>query len=235
MEEITRKDFLNLVNQFDKIENQINALKTLPKSIQNLTERIETIENNLNPLKKLPKSFQNLTERIETIENNLNPMKTLPKDVQELKEKTNKLESDVINNSKETYYNREQMEEKIRIQEEIIMDMLKKFNDEYYKHKSKVSEDIETIKTQQDVLKISYAVNENKLIAKIKSLISTELKNRIQGQENEILMKIWIDEFKEIANNFEKLKKVKPKEFNLRLNEILNTIEQFKEKIHTFE
>ena len=162
-------------------------------------------------------------------------MKTLPKDVQELKEKANKLESEVITINKESYYNREQIEEKIRIQEEIIMDMIKKFNDEYFKHKSKVSEDIETIKTQQDVLKISYAVNENKLIAKIKSLISTELKNRIQGQESEILMKIWIDEFKEIANNFEKLKKLKPKEFNLRLNEILNTIEQFKEKIHTFE
>ena len=162
-------------------------------------------------------------------------MKTLPKDVQELKEKANKLESEVITINKESYYNREQIEEKIRIQEEIIMDMIKKFNDEYFKHKSKVSEDIETIKTQQDILKISYAVNENKLIAKIKSLISTELKNRIQGQESEILMKIWIDEFKEIANNFEKLKKLKPKEFNLRLNEILNTIEQFKEKIHTFE
>jgi len=219
----------------NKIENQINALKTLPKSIQNLTERIKTIENNLNPMKILPKSVQNLTERIETIENNLNPMKILPKSVQELKEKANKLETEVITTNKESYYNREQIEEKIRIQEEIIMDMIKKFNDEYFKHKSKVSEDIETIKTQQDVLKISYAVNENKLIAKIKSLISTELENRIQGQESEILMKMWIDEFKEIAKNFERFKKLKPKEFNLKLNEILNTIEQFKEKIHTFE
>ncbi|MFX0136487.1 MAG: hypothetical protein ACFFDN_22800, partial [Candidatus Hodarchaeota archaeon] len=113
--------------------------------------------------------------------------------------------------------------------------MMKKFNDEFLKHKSKVSEDIETLKTQQDVLKISYAINENKLIDKIKSLIATELKNRIQGQESEILMKIWIDEFRDIANNFEKLKKVKPKEFNLRLNEILNAIEQFKEKIHTYK
>lgn len=113
--------------------------------------------------------------------------------------------------------------------------MIKKFNDEFFKHKSEVSEELRTLKTQQDVLKISYTINENKLIDKIKSLVSTELKNRIQGQESEILMKIWIDELKEIANDFEKFKKVKPKEFNLRLNEILNIIEQFKEKIHSFE
>lgn len=182
----------------------------------------------------MPKSIQNLTNRIEKIENKLNPMKTLPKDVQVLIEKTNKLDSDINTINREISFNREQIEEKIKIQEEIIMDMIKKFNDEFLKHKSEVSEEMETIKTQQDVLKISYAVNENKLISKIKSLITAELKNRIQGQESEILMKMWIDEFKEIANNFEKLKKLKPKEFNLRLNEILNTIEQFKEKIHTF-
>jgi len=196
---------------------------------------LNKIENQINALKTLPKSIQNLMERIEKIENKLNPMKTLPKDVQELIEKANKFESDVITINKETYYNREQIEEKIKVQEEIIMDMIKKFNDEFFKHKSKISEDMETLKTQQDVLKISYAINENKLIDKIKSLISTELNNKIQGQESEILMKIWIDEFKEIANNFEKLKKLKPKEFNLRLNEILNTLEQFKERIHTFE
>ncbi|MFX0020436.1 MAG: hypothetical protein ACFFAK_04135 [Promethearchaeota archaeon] len=192
------------------------------------------IENQINILKAMPKSIQNLTNRIEKIENKLNPMKTLPKDVQVLIEKTNKLDSDINTINREISFNREQIEEKIKIQEEIIMDMIKKFNDEFLKHKSEVSEEMETIKTQQDVLKISYAVNENKLISKIKSLITAELKNRIQGQESEILMKMWIDEFKEIANNFEKLKKLKPKEFNLRLNEILNTIEQFKEKIHTF-
>ncbi|MFX1492983.1 MAG: hypothetical protein ACFFBZ_01735 [Promethearchaeota archaeon] len=183
----------------------------------------------------MPKSVQNLVERIQKIENKLNPIKNLPKDFQELMEKTEKLERNINNINKETYYNREQIEEKIKVQEEIIMDMIKKFNDEFFKNKSEVSEELGSLKTQQDVLKISYTINEKKLIDKIKSLVSTELKNRIQGQESEILMKIWIEEFKEIANDFEKFKKVKPKEFNLRLNEILNIIEQFKEKIHSFE
>ncbi|MHA1349294.1 MAG: hypothetical protein ACTSPZ_00490 [Promethearchaeota archaeon] len=49
--------------------------------------------------------------------------------------------------------------------------------------------------------------------------------------ENEILMKIWISEFKEIIRDFEKLKKLKPKEFSVRLNEISETIDIFKQKI----
>jgi hypothetical protein len=44
-------------------------------------------------------------------------------------------------------------------------------------------------------------------------------------------MKIWINEFKEIINNFEKLKKLKPKDFSVRLNEISDTIEVFKQRI----
>jgi len=44
-------------------------------------------------------------------------------------------------------------------------------------------------------------------------------------------MKIWISEFKEILRDFEKLKKLKPKEFSVWLNEISDTIEIFKQKI----
>ena len=44
-------------------------------------------------------------------------------------------------------------------------------------------------------------------------------------------MKIWISEFKAIINDFEKLKKLKPKEFSIRLNEISDTIEVFKQKL----
>lgn len=115
------------------------------------------------------------------------------------------------------------------------MEMIKKFNDEFFKNKFEVLEELETLKTQQDVLKISYTINEKKLIDKIKSLIASELKKRIQGKESEILMHIRIDEFKTISTDFEKFKKLKPKEFSLKLTEILNIIEQFKEKIQGYE
>ena len=111
------------------------------------------------------------------------------------------------------------------------MDMINKFNEELLNHKISMKEDIEKIKTQQDVLKISYTINEKKLMDKIKSSISEVINKRIEGKESEILMKIWMNELKEIINNFEKLKKLKPKEFSVRLNEISETIEVFKQRM----
>ena len=111
------------------------------------------------------------------------------------------------------------------------MDMINRFNDELLKHKSTMKKDMEKLKTQQDVLRISYTINEKKLMDKINSSIAEVINKRIEGKESEILMKIWINEFKEIINNFEKLKKLKPKEFSVRLNEISDTIEVFKQKI----
>ena len=125
----------------------------------------------------------------------------------------------------------QRIEETIKTQEEIIMDMIKKFNDEFYQHKINVLEDLEHIKNQQDVLKISYTVNEKKLLDKIEKIVIKKVYEKINGRENEILMKIWVDEFKDIIANFEKLKKVDPKEFKIRLKEITDTIEMFKSKI----
>ena len=109
--------------------------------------------------------------------------------------------------------------------------MINKFNEELLQLKLSMKEDIESLKTQQDVLKISYTINEKNLMDKVNSSISTIIAKQIEGKENEILMKIWISEFKEIIHDFEKLKKLKPKEFSIRLNEISDTIDIFKQKI----
>ncbi|MHA1460637.1 MAG: hypothetical protein ACTSO8_04065 [Promethearchaeota archaeon] len=111
------------------------------------------------------------------------------------------------------------------------MSMINRFNDELLKHKSTMKEDMEKVKTQQDVLRISYTINEKKLMDKISSSITKSINKRIEGKESEILMKIWIKEFNEIIENFEKLKKLKPKEFSIRLNEISDVIEVYKQKI----
>ena len=66
---------------------------------------------------------------------------------------------------------------------------------------------------------------------KINSSIITIVNKQVEGKENEILMKIWINELKDILGDFEKLKKLKPKEFSLQLNEISDTIDIFKQKI----
>ena len=44
-------------------------------------------------------------------------------------------------------------------------------------------------------------------------------------------MNIWIKELKDIIADFEKLKKMNPKEFTMKIEEISDTIELFKQKI----
>ena len=87
------------------------------------------------------------------------------------------------------------------------------------------------MKNDQDILKISYTINEKKLIEQIKSVVRIEFNKKIKGQEAELLMKLWIEDLKEITSNFENLKKVNPKEFSVQLREISNTINAFKQKI----
>jgi len=154
-----------------------------------------------------------------------------PKLIQTLIDQINNLQEEVKDLRNEIAISQEQIENTIKTQEEIIMDMIKKFNDEFFEHKSTVLREIKEIKGEQDILKISYTINEKKLFEQIQLVIDEKVKNQIDGKECEILMKIWIEEFKDIVDNFEKLKRVNPKEFSIRLNEISETISMFKEKM----
>jgi len=155
--------------------------------------------------------------------------------LEELRKELKQLNIKIDNFKEEVAKNRSQMlqriEETIKTQEEIIMDMIKKFNDEFYQHKTNVLGELEHLKNQQDVLKISYAVNENKLIEKIEKIVIRKVQDKIDGRENEILMKIWIEEFKNIIENFDTLKKMKADEFKIRLKEISDMIDLYKSKI----
>ncbi len=214
VEEISPKDFQNLIEQTKKLNNVINSLKSVPKSIKNLEEQFDKAQDRLDSVKK----------NSETIQNLANQMIELGTSIESAKKEILAIKSDIS-------LNQERMEQTIKTQEEIIMDMINKFNEQLLMHKSQIQKDVETIKTQQDVLRISYTVNEKKLMDKINKSITKSLRKLIQGKENELLMKIWVDEFREIIENFENLKKLKPKEFSIRLTEISDTIEIFKQKI----
>lgn len=155
-------------------------------------------------------------------------MEELKKELKQLNVKINDFKEEVAKNQSQML---QRIEETIKTQEEIIMDMIKKFNDEFYQHKTNVLGELEHLKNQQDVLKISYAVNENKLIDKIEKIVIRKVQDKIDGRENEILMKIWIEEFKKIIENFDTLKKMKPDEFKIRLKEIADVIDLYKSKI----
>lgn len=128
--------------------------------------------------------------------------------------------------------NRNQLiKEEVDTQEEITRDMMHKFDEDYVKDKQKINADIEQLKQEQDVLKISYTVNDKQLIEKIEAMIFSEVRNACGDKENEILMKIWINELKDILSDFEKFKKMHAKEFTVKIEEISNTIDVFKQKL----
>lgn len=214
LEEISPKDFQNLIEQTNKLNNAIDSLKSVPKRVKNLEERFDKVQDKIDLVNKSYGTIQNLTEQMTKLEASM----------RSAKEEISAIKKDIS-------LNQERMAQTIKTQEEIIMDMINKFNEQLLIHKSQMKEDIETLKTQQDVLRISYTVNEKKLMDKINTSITKTLRKLIQGKESELLMKIWIDEFREIIENFENLKKLKPKEFSIRLTEISDTIEIFKQKI----
>jgi len=189
-------------------------MKSIPKSLHNLADQYEKTVAKMDSVKSNTKAIQNLTEQVSNLEH----------EMKFVKQEMTSIKNDIFSSQ-------ERIEQTIRTQEEIIMDMINKFNEELLQHKSSMNEDIEILKTQQDVLKISYTINEKKFMDKVNSSISRIINKQVEGKENEILMKIWISEFKEIIRDFEKLKKLKPKEFSVRLNEISETIDIFKQKI----
>ncbi len=109
--------------------------------------------------------------------------------------------------------------------------MIHKSDEQFTMDKNRIKSELEEIKSQQDVLKISYTISEKRLLEKIQSMIYTEIRMVCQDKEKEILMNIWIDKLNEIVTDFEKLKKVNPQEFNIQINEISKTIELFKLKL----
>lgn len=189
-------------------------MKEVPKSLRNLTDQYEKTVSKMNSSKSDTKAIQNLIDQVSNLEH----------EITFVKQEIISIKGDILSSQ-------ERIEQTIRTQEEIIVDMINKFNEELLHHKSSMKEDIESLKTQQDILKISYTINEKKFMDKINSSIRTIINKQVEGKENEILMKIWINEFKEIISDFEKLKKLKPKEFSVRLNEISDTIDIFKQKI----
>lgn len=214
LEEISPKDFQNLIEQTKKLNNTIDSVRSVPKKVKNLEERFNKVQDKIDSVKKISEAVQNLTNQMNKLEIS---MKSAKEEISAIK--------------KDISFNQERMEQTIKTQEEIIMDMINKFNEQLLIHKSQMQKDVETIKTQQDVLRISYTINEKKLMDKMNTSITKTLRKILQGKESELLMKIWVDEFREIIENFENLKKLKPKEFSIRLTEISDTMEIFKQKI----
>ena len=238
-EEISVKDINKIIDSIDKLDKRLKdeaakldkkAMdesakldKKLSKQVSNNENQIKTMETNL---KNLKSELTNSNKALKTeVDNNHKTLKT------EITSINKKLTEEMGALRKAIEVNQKQIQDQIKNQEDIITSMIKKFDEKFLRDKSKLEADIEELKNQQDVLKISFTFNEKQLLQKMQATINEDIKKAVKGKEKEVLMKFWIQDLKEIIGDFEKLKKLHPKEFTLQLNEIANTIQVFKQKL----
>jgi len=213
-----------MTDELDKLE------KTVKKVRKDLKDQKKDFSDIIDAQKDYTENF------FEKFENLLN---------QQEKEFENKLKaqekefSDLIQAQKEYISKLEQNVDKsirklvksIDSHKKITKDMINELKEEFLRDKNALESKIEELQAQQDVLKISYTINEKKLIKKVKEVIREDVKEAVKGQERELLMNVWIEELKRIITDFEQLKQLKPEEFEMQLDEICSTIDLFKKKL----
>lgn len=206
--EVTVKDFEKIIDKMDNLEKKLLEIKIT------YDDQLDRVQNELAELKELFGLNQKLVDRDKGYDGRLTSLRS------ELTEVRNLLTR-----------NQQDIEEHIKTQEEIIVSLINKFNDQALTKFNQFTSEIEELKNQQDVLRISYTLNEKKLMEKIKETISNEIKNAVGDKEKEILMNLWIRKLKEIITDFEKLKSQNPQDFSIQINQIADTIEAFKKKL----
>lgn len=204
------------------------------KEMQKLKERIDSME------KKIEEQFSTLDQKFTTQISEVTKMvddkigeldQTLKTLTTNVNEELKSLIDDHQNLQSKLNISQNNIQTQIDAKDEVLTDMIKKFDDQFTKDKRHITEELEVLKGQQDVLKISYTVNEKQLSEKIEAMITGEVRNACGDKEREILMNVWMKELKNLIHDFENLKKMHPREFNLKMNEIADTIEVFKHKI----
>ena len=156
---------------------------------------------------------QKFNENIESAEAKINS----------LLERIKEMNEDLFNKIKT-------VQEEFDVKDTVLRDIEQKHNEENTKFQNQLKPIIESLNSQQDVIKMKMDMIKKQVHESAKEWISDEMKTAIREKEREILMNIWIDEMKSIINNVDQLKKMNPKELKLQLNEISSTIESFKQK-----
>lgn len=194
-------------NSFDqKIEDLIMIID------QKLEEHINLLDQ------KFQEQVNDLTEKLS---NHVNSTKLI----------TNGLEDKIDNLTKDVSINLQNIQDQIKTQKDDNISMSNDFNELITKTTSKIDSQLEQIKGQQDVLKVSFDVLEKKILEDAKTMIFGEVRMACKDKEDEILMNIWIEELKEIINDFDKLKELNPKDLKIQIDEISQVIASFKEKL----
>lgn len=152
--------------------------------------------------------------------------------LKELEEKfNNKLQDSMTEMKSEFLSSKNQVIELIEIKEKVLKSIFNELKEEYLSEKSRINSDLEEIKNQLDVHKISKELFEKQFIDKVKNLVFFEVRNICRNKENEILMTLWINELKEVTKNLDKLKDTTITNLKIQIDEILTMIQAIKQRI----
>jgi len=211
----------------EKIVGQGNTTNKKIEDLANMFEG-ELKDKFININKKLEENFKTLNLEMENKFKDIN--QKLNENVNILEEKIGSL-LDRIKTVEEDFSTKLKIfTEKVDTKEEVLRDMLKKFEADNIEFKNNLKPVLETLKSQQDLVKITLDVQKKQIHDSAKEWINDEIKLACKNKEREILMNLWIDEMKEIIDNLDKLKDMHPKELKLHINEISSTIGSFKQK-----
>ena len=245
--EQTQKEQLNnldvkLTGQVDKLEQEVKEEftqldekivgqgNTTSKKIEDLANMFEgELKDKFTKInEKLDENFKTLNLGIENKFKDIN--QKLDENVNNLEEKIRTL-LDRIKKGEDDFSSKLKIfTEEIEVKEEVLRDMLKKFEADNIEFKNSLKPVLGTLKSQQDLVKITLDVQKKQIHDSAKEWINDEIKLACKNKEREILMNLWIDEMKEIIDNLDKLKEIHPKELKLHINEISSTIGSFKQK-----
>ncbi|MFX1338904.1 MAG: hypothetical protein ACFFDK_09870 [Promethearchaeota archaeon] len=167
---------------------------------------------------------QKLEDQIKLLEKNFQEQ------VMSLTGQINEFGNKLGNITAELSNNLEIIQDQIKNQKNENITFNNEINELITKTTSKLDSEFKDIKGQQDVLKVSFDVLEKKILDEAKSMIYSEVRMVCKDKEDEILMNMWIDELKEIINDFDKLKEMNPKDLKIQVDEISQIIASFKKK-----
>lgn len=205
----------------DKQENKFNdALKEIAKKIE------KQIESQKVQIQQLEKKIETTHKQIKNeLENSIGKVEIeFSEKLKSEQEYIKKLEQNVEKTIKRMIRN-------IENQKSTTDDRIQSLKDNISQENHELMVKIGDLKEELDTLKISYTINEKTLLEKVKDVIRVEVKNAVVGYEKEALMNVWIEELKEIINDFDKLKQQNPEEFDLHIKEIVSTIEFFRKRL----
>ncbi len=232
----TQQSTVNSIEK--KLSEQLNKLEQRMKEHgSTTTKKIEDLANMFEAELKEKHSTldKKLEENLKTLESEVGEKfkiieTTLNNHIANLENEIGSIKENIKGISKDFSSKLNGFKEEFDTKEEVLGDMIKKFNEENMEYQNSLKPILEDLKSEQDLVKITVDVLKKQIYESAKEWIDEEIKLACKNKEKEILMNLWIDEMKNIIDSLDSLKKLHPKELKLHINEISSTIDSFKAK-----